>query len=152
VLMTAGAPPSLPAPVAGGPLPSSPWPSPARAAFFSLAAAGASFSRARLALPPCGGCIRGERRCNFASPLSLVGSLPRALPPLLEGFPGRHSSKREAKAVGLSNIARTSHQIYVSPQFLIGQSYTHNSTKGSKQILIKGWLDPWLNFSTLFRY
>jgi hypothetical protein len=42
-----------------------------------------------------------------ATPLSSVGSLPRAVPHLLEGLPGRHSSGREANmflppGVGLS--------------------------------------------------
>jgi hypothetical protein len=42
-------------------------------------------------------CLRGERRCNFASPLSSIGSLARWLPPPLEGIPSAHSSQREAK-------------------------------------------------------
>jgi hypothetical protein len=54
-----------------------------------------------------GFCIRGERGCNFASPLSCIGTLPRRLHPLLEEIPAMHSSQREAKillppAVGLS--------------------------------------------------
>jgi hypothetical protein len=46
---------------------------------------------------PAHGCLRGERPCNFASPLSSVGSLPPAMPSLLESNPGAHSSQREAK-------------------------------------------------------
>jgi hypothetical protein len=54
-----------------------------------------------------GFCLRGERGCNFASPLSCIGTLPRRLHPLLEEIPAMHSSQREAKmplppAVGLS--------------------------------------------------
>jgi hypothetical protein len=57
----------------------------------------------------CGGCLRGERRCNFASPLSSEGRMPRRMPRPLEAFWITHSSQREAKlhlppAIGLSLI------------------------------------------------
>jgi hypothetical protein len=49
------------------------------------------------AFPLCGECLQGERRCNFASPLSPVGSLPPVLPPLLERLLGRHNREQETK-------------------------------------------------------
>jgi hypothetical protein len=44
------------------------------------------------------GCLRGERICNFASPLSSIGKLPRKMHALLESNLCRNSSLREAKA------------------------------------------------------
>lgn len=52
-------------------------------------------------------CFRGESRCNFASPLASIGSLPPTLHRLLESTPAMHSSQAQGKfsfayAVGLS--------------------------------------------------
>jgi hypothetical protein len=83
----------------------------------SFAAVNSSFSRLATAelsspvlrpppLEPAGLCLRGERGCNFAFPLSSIGSLPHRLQPLWEVILAMHSSQREAKillpsAVGL---------------------------------------------------
>jgi hypothetical protein len=54
----------------------------------------------------CGGCLRGEMRCSFASPHSSISKLPRWMHALLESILDTHSSQWEAKmllplAVGL---------------------------------------------------
>jgi hypothetical protein len=56
-----------------------------------------SFSRARPPSPSRVCCLRGERQCDFASPLSSLGSLPSPMPCLLESAQGVHSCQREAK-------------------------------------------------------
>jgi hypothetical protein len=50
-------------------------------------------ARWALSLPyVCGRCLRGERRFNFASPLSSIGIVALAMHLLLESFPDTHST------------------------------------------------------------
>jgi hypothetical protein len=71
--------------------------------------------------PSRGGCLRGERRCNFASPLSCEGSLPHRMPSLLEAGLDRHSRQREAKMhlpPPIATPSRTTTTFHYSPTVL----------------------------------